>query len=215
MYQGDQYAAIHPNPEMNINQFSNAQLDDDTNFQKNGKKSQKPKEEITPEYVYDKYLSTKKNPIMILNEFCSRYKKIPDFKVDSVNTGRSKIFYTTIEIEGLGVLVEREPGKNKQVSKTNASHKAVSELINSNEKAREVVLELSKRALGEITAKEKFGQKLKEKRERAKEEKKEISRLQPNFQLNPNAFTSVDPYDRNQMAREGPNLLYEQFVNNN
>ena len=61
-------------------------------------------------------METKKNPIMILNEFCARYKKIPEFKVDSVNTGRSKIFYTTIDVEGLGVLCEREPGKNKQIS---------------------------------------------------------------------------------------------------
>ena len=221
MYQGAQMPTQYQGAQMDLTQCNNYHdvgLFDDPTYESDlantGRDSEK--EKITPEYVWQKYLSTKKNPIMILNEFCSRFRKTPEFRVDNVNAGRSKIFYTTIEVEGLGVLVDREPGKNKQSSKTNASHKAVEELININQKAREIVLEQSKRALGEISVKDKYGQKIREKREKNKEEKREtMLKLRPDFQRNPNAFTTADPYDQNFDARQGPNLLYEQFLANN
>lgn len=114
-------------------------------------------EETTPNFVWDYFLKSSKNPIALLNEFCSKEKKNLDFKIEAdvvtqngSNSTKKSIFYTTCLVEGFGIVVNKEAGDSKQASKTNSALKAVYELITHYESTRLQLLVMLKRIMGVI-----------------------------------------------------------------
>ena len=114
-------------------------------------------EETTPNYVWDYFSKSNKNPIALLNEYCSKEKKNLDFKIEAdvvfqggSNSNKKSVFYTTCIIDGFGTIVGKIPGDSKQASKTNSAKKAVCELINNFETVRLQLLVMLKRIMGVI-----------------------------------------------------------------
>ena len=102
-------------------------------------------------------MKSSKNPIALLNEFCSKEKKNLDFKIEAdvvtqngSNSTKKSIFYTTCLVEGFGIVVNKEAGDSKQASKTNSALKAVYELITHYESTRLQLLVMLKRIMGVI-----------------------------------------------------------------
>ena len=97
--------------------------------------------------VYELMRKSEKNPIALLHEYCSKIKKNVTYQFDVRNENsrpKREHYVCSIYIDGIGV-ISRGDGTSKKEAKNNAGEKALSLLINSDNKARGILGELLER----------------------------------------------------------------------
>ena len=111
--------------------------------------------ENSPEFIWKYQISSNKNFIATLNEYCLSAKVVANFVQEKDKnhnkSSKTKVVFTTVSLSNNNTekqTVSREPGISKQLSKQNVCKKALHELIYNDPEVRIKILDIVKKFTG-------------------------------------------------------------------